>query len=98
MAGQGHGAGLDPGGAVGESVRIGTLEILVRACRYRPPEEPPESAAFLDITETRPGAPAQEVFRGWMFASSPALSAMEHPIYDVWVLSCRSREITRADE
>ncbi|WP_236262466.1 DUF2155 domain-containing protein [Caenispirillum salinarum] len=82
---------------VGETVRIGTLEILVRACRYRPPEETPEEAAFLDITESKPGAPSQEVFRGWMFASSPALSAMEHPIYDVWVLDCFSRETTRAD-
>lgn len=82
---------------VGETVRIGTLEILVRACRYRPPEEPPEEAAFLDITESRAGAPSQEVFRGWMFASSPALSAMEHPIYDVWVLDCLSRETTRVD-
>lgn len=83
--------------SVGETVRIGTLEILVRACRYRPPEEPPENAAFLDINESRPGAPSQEVFRGWMFASSPALSAMEHPIYDVWVLDCLSRDTTRAD-
>lgn len=82
---------------VGETVRIGTLEILVRACRYRPPEELPENAAFLDITESKPGAPSQEVFRGWMFASSPALSAMEHPIYDVWVLDCLSRDTTRAE-
>ncbi|MCA1941668.1 MAG: DUF2155 domain-containing protein [Caenispirillum bisanense] len=79
---------------VGQKTRIGNLEILVRACRYRPPEEPPESAAFLDITEIEPGAPAREVFRGWMFASSPALSAMEHAIYDVWVLDCVSRDDT----
>lgn len=81
---------------VGDTARIGTLEILVRACRYRPPEETPESAAFLDITERKAGAPAQEVFRGWMFASSPGLSAMEHPIYDVWVLDCVNREATRS--
>lgn len=84
--------------SVGESVHVGTLEILVRSCRYRPPEETPESAAFLDITENKPGAPTQEIFRGWMFASSPALSAMEHPIYDVWVLDCRSRDTTRAEQ
>lgn len=81
---------------VGQTTRIGNLEILVRACRYRPPEETPESAAFLDITEMEPGAPAHEVFRGWMFASSPALSAMEHAIYDVWVLDCLSRDDTSA--
>ncbi len=84
---------------VGQKTRIGNLDILVRACRYRPPEEPPESAAFLDIVELEPGGrPATEVFRGWMFASSPALSAMEHPIYDVWVLDCLSRDDTRSAE
>lgn len=82
---------------VGHSARIGTLEILVRACKYRPPEETPESAAFLDITESKPGAPSQEVFRGWMFASSPGLSAMEHAIYDVWVLDCLSRDATSVE-
>lgn len=76
---------------VGVPVRFGTLEITVRACRKRPPEEPPESAAFLEILERKPDEPATSRFSGWMFASSPALSAMEHPIYDVWVLDCRER-------
>lgn len=79
---------------VNQKTRIGNLEILVRACRYRPPEETPESAAFLDIVELESGGPAKEVFRGWMFASSPALSAMEHPVYDVWVLDCLSSDDT----
>jgi len=74
---------------VGEVVRFGTLEIIARTCEKRPPEEPPESASFVDIWEVRPGEPAVSIFRGWMFASSPALSAMEHPVYDVWVLDCR---------
>ena len=73
---------------VGETVRFGTLEIIARTCDKRPPEEPPESAAFLDIWEVRRGEAAVALFRGWMFASSPALSAMEHPVYDVWVLDC----------
>lgn len=73
---------------VGETVRIGTLQVIVRACVTRPPEETPESAAFLDVWEVKPGEPAGEVFRGWMFASSPALSAMEHPVYDLWLLEC----------
>jgi hypothetical protein len=75
---------------LGETVKYGSLEIIARACDKRPPEETPESAAFLDIWETRPGEPVQGVFRGWMFASSPALSAMEHPVYDVWVLDCKN--------
>jgi hypothetical protein len=75
---------------LGDTVRTGTLEIIARACDKRPPEEAPESAAFLDIWEQRPGEPVHGVFRGWMFASSPALSAMEHPVYDVWVLDCKN--------
>ena len=67
---------------------FGTLEITVRACRKRPPEEPPESAAFLTVVERRPDALPTRLFQGWMFASSPALSALEHPVYDVWVIDC----------
>ena len=69
-------------------VRFGTLEIIVRRCQKTPPEEPPESAAFLEIRDAKPGEAAVALFTGWMFASSPALSALEHPVYDVWVLDC----------
>jgi hypothetical protein len=73
-----------------QPVKFGTLTIVARACKKRPPEEPPESAAFLQIDETRPGDPGPvRVFSGWMFASSPALSAMNHPVYDVGVLDCK---------
>ena len=74
---------------VGETVRVRTLRVTVHGCRKRPPEEPPESAAFLTIREVRPDADDSELFKGWMFASSPALNAMEHPVYDVWLLECR---------
>ncbi len=74
---------------IGEPVRFGSLEIIARACDKRPPEEPPESAAFLEITDFRPDSDAVKLFTGWMFASSPALSAVEHPVYDVWVIDCR---------
>ena len=77
---------------VGRTVRFGTMEIIARTCDKRPPEEPPESAAFLDIWEVRRGEAAVSLFRGWMFASSPALSALEHPVYDVWMLDCRIPE------
>ncbi len=75
---------------VGEVVKFGALEIIARNCDKRPPEETPESAAFLDIWEVHQGEAAVSLFRGWMFASSPALSAMEHPVYGVWVLDCRN--------
>lgn len=77
---------------VDREVAFGTLRIVVRACRKRPPEEPPESAAFLEIREARPGEPEVQLFTGWMFASSPALNALEHPVYDVWVIDCRASD------
>ncbi|MBI3710231.1 MAG: DUF2155 domain-containing protein [Proteobacteria bacterium] len=73
-----------------ETVRFGTLDIMVRACRKRPPEEPPESTAFLEVREIKPGETPRTVFVGWMFASSPAVSAIEHPVYDVWVIDCKT--------
>ena len=74
---------------VGEAVRFGTLEILARRCHKTPPEEPPESTAFIEIVDVRPDSEAIKVFTGWMFASSPAVSALEHPVYDVWVVDCK---------
>ena len=75
---------------VGEPVSFGALQITVRACDKRPPEEPPESAAYLEIVERQVNEEPKPVFTGWMFASSPAVSAMEHPVYDIWVLDCMS--------
>jgi len=72
----------------GEGIRFGTLLITVRTCSKRPPEEPPEVTAFLEIIDDRPGEAPVNVFQGWMYASSPALSAVEHPVYDVWVIDC----------
>jgi len=81
---------------VGETTRFGQLEVTLRSCRKAPPIEPPESAAFLDIRELRPDEGPVDLFRGWMFASSPALSAMEHPVYDVWVVDCRNEDSSSA--
>jgi hypothetical protein len=73
---------------IDEPGRFGSLEITVRSCRKAPPEDPPESAAFLEIRELRPGESPVELFSGWMFASSPAFSTLEHAVYDVWVIDC----------
>jgi hypothetical protein len=82
---------------IDKAVHFGTLIITVRDCVKRPPEEPPETAAFLIIDEVRPGGTevvTKRVFSGWMFASSPAVSALEDPIYDVNVLDCKSDATT----
>jgi hypothetical protein len=78
--------------AVGETVNFGSLQITVQACDKHPPEETPESAAFLQVVEQKPGEQPVTRFSGWMFASSPALSAMEHPVYDLWVLDCENKD------
>ena len=72
-----------------QPVRFGTLEITLRHCAYRPPEEPPEHAAFLEIRDLGyVNAEPEIVFSGWMFASSPAVSSLEHAVYDVSVTAC----------
>lgn len=73
---------------VGSTVKFGPLYIKVQACRKAPPVEQPEASAFLQIWEVSPENKAEWVFSGWMYASSPGLSSMDHPIYDVWVLDC----------
>ena len=70
-------------------VTFGTLSILVRDCEKSAPEERPENAAFVEIYENRPGEQRRRLFSGWMFSSSPALSALEHPVYDVNLLDCK---------
>jgi hypothetical protein len=75
---------------VGQAVRFGTLSIVVRDCEKSAPEDRPENAAFVQIDENRPKEQRYRLFSGWMFSSSPALSALEHPVYDVNLLECRS--------
>jgi hypothetical protein len=73
---------------VGSTVKFGPIYIKIQACRKAPPIEQPESAAFLQIWEVTPQEESKWIFSGWMFASSPALSSMNHPVYDVWVIDC----------
>lgn len=69
--------------------KFGTIVITVRSCRTTPPEETPEAAAFIEVGEFKGGAKEEPVFKGWMFASTPALSALEHPLYDIWLIGCK---------
>ena len=74
---------------VDEPYTYGDLTVLVKRCLKRPPEETPENSVFLTVTENE----GDEVFHGWMFSSDPALSAMDHPVYDIWVLACKDKAV-----
>lgn len=73
---------------IGTLARFENLEIIAHKCWKSPPEEQPENAALLEIREIKAGEPPKQVFLGWMFSSSPAISSLEHPVYDITVLSC----------
>jgi len=74
----------------GQAVKFGSLEITVRRCQRSRPDQKLERAAFLEIDNIDPSTKEKKrVFSGWMFSSNPALSALEHPVYDVWVKDCR---------
>ena len=75
---------------INEPLKFGTILITVKTCRTTLPEETPEAAAYVDVSEFKPGESEKHVFHGWMFASSPALSAMQHPVYDLWVTGCKN--------
>lgn len=73
---------------VGSTMKFGTVYMRVQSCQKSSPLDQPESAAFLQIWEVDTNEKSDWVFSGWMFSSSPGLSAMDHPIYDVWVIEC----------
>lgn len=81
---------------VGDSLNYGSLSVEVKHCEKKPPEEIPETFAFLQIFETKTdgrgiATEPEKIFSGWMLASRPAISALDHPVYDVWVVGCNSR-------
>jgi hypothetical protein len=82
---------------VGRTVRFGTLEIIPWHCDETPPEQRLESAAFLEIVELRQDEDPEPRFTGWMLASSPGLSALEHPVYDLWVIDCRNASTSESE-
>ncbi|MGN1091625.1 MAG: DUF2155 domain-containing protein [Alphaproteobacteria bacterium] len=83
---------------VGDVVQFGRIFIAPDSCYTRPPEESPENAAFLFIYEKSLKGENIELFKGWMFSSNPALSSMEHPVYDVWVLECKNSQENHSDD
>lgn len=77
---------------VGVPVKYATLTIMARYCYSTPITEPPETTAFVQIEDHRPDQDARQVFSGWMLASSPSLNGLQHPLYDVWVMSCATNQ------
>ncbi len=67
---------------------FGTLKIFVRTCKKSLPEDPPENSAFIEIWDKKIDKEEKKIFSGWMFSSSPSISAVDHAVYDVWVIDC----------
>ena len=80
---------------VNGEVKFGSFSIVVRACKATPPEETPENYAFVDVADTTKDGKLFNIFKGWMMSSSPALNAVEHPIYDVWLLKCINKSVNK---
>jgi hypothetical protein len=74
--------------AIGETVQFGALQVTARACYTRPPTEATNTDAFVEVDEVTLQGEIKRIFTGWMFAASPGLHAVEHPIYDVWLTDC----------
>lgn len=75
----------------GQEYAIGDMSLTMHDCISTPPEEPPETKAFLEISEFKAGRD-KALFTGWMFASSPGINAMEHPVFDIWPLACKTED------
>jgi hypothetical protein len=76
--------------AIGETVQFGALQVTARVCYTRPPTEATNTDAFVEVDEVTLKGEIKRIFTGWMFAASPGLHAVEHPIYDVWLTDCAS--------
>ena len=75
--------------AVDETVQFGSLQLTARVCYSRPEYENPQTTTYLDVEEVNSDNQYKKIFSGWMFAASPGLNAIEHPIYDVWLTECK---------
>ncbi len=74
---------------IDETVQFGALQVTPRVCHTRPPTEPAETTAFVEVDEITLANKIERIFSGWMFAESPGLNAVEHPVYDVWLVGCK---------
>jgi hypothetical protein len=77
---------------IDQTVQFGALKVTPRVCNTRPPTEPPHTSSFVEVDEIRLSGEVERIFTGWMFADSPGLHAVEHPVFDVWLTSCKTNE------
>lgn len=82
--------------AINETVQFGALQVTPRVCYTRPPTESPNTDAFVSVDEINLQGDRKRIFSGWMFAASPGLNAVEHPVYDVWLTDCKGGAATAA--
>jgi hypothetical protein len=75
--------------AIDETVQFGSLQITPRVCYTRPPTEPPRTDVFAEVDEVNESKHTHRIFTGWMFADSPGMHGIEHPVYDIWLTDCK---------
>jgi hypothetical protein len=73
---------------IGDTVQFGALKVTPRVCYSRPPTEQPKTTSFVEVDEVQLDGNEKRIFTGWMFAESPGLNAVEHPVFDVWLTDC----------
>ena len=83
---------------IDETVQFGALQITPRVCYTRPPTETQRTSVFLEVDQVSLKGGTQRIFTGWMFADSPALNAIDHPVYDIWLVDCKQQSDTPPPE
>lgn len=73
---------------LGQTVEFGSIKVTPRVCYSRPPTETPKTTTFVEVDEIQLDGNLKRIFSGWMFAESPGLNAVEHPVFDVWLTEC----------
>ena len=76
---------------IDETVQFGALQVTPRVCYSRPDTEEPKTDSFVEVDEITLDRKIRRIFTGWMFADSPGLNAVEHPVYDVWLTECKAK-------
>ena len=79
--------------SIDETIEFGALLVTPKVCYTRPTTEPQNTTSFIEVDETTVSGDTKRLFNGWIFASSPGLSGVEHPIYDVWLIGCKGGTI-----